>query len=237
MTDRQDCPAPIPPLRSVDGFRDVPIAECGEPLRPIPAAEKLRTHPVYWARGIPGAEATLWAREGVIARLLHAAAALPDGIALVVFDAWRPLAVQQYLFDEFAARLAQRTGLTGEALARAVARYVSVPSRDPRHPSAHATGGAVDVGLCTTDGRLLHLGTAFDAFVPEAATRWLEEHAQSEAERQQRDLRRILFHAMTKAGFTNYPDEWWHYDYGNQFYGRVRGVPAMYGYIEREASV
>lgn len=29
--------------------------------------------------------------------------------------------------------------------------------------------------------------------------------------------RKILYDAMIIAGFTNYPEEWWHFDFGNQF--------------------
>ena len=48
--------------------------------------------------------------------------------------------------------------------------------------------------------------------------------------------RRLLYHVMVSAGFTNYPDEWWHFDYGNQNWALMsgrkaavygRGVPAL----------
>ena len=30
--------------------------------------------------------------------------------------------------------------------------------------------------------------------------------------------RRLLYWAMTGAGFANYPYEWWHFDWGTQFW-------------------
>lgn len=31
------------------------------------------------------------------------------------------------------------------------------------------------------------------------------------------------------AGFINYPEEWWHFDYGNQFWAKLAGKKAIYG--------
>ncbi|MCG4287414.1 D-alanyl-D-alanine dipeptidase, partial [Lactobacillaceae bacterium KNUT 0156] len=36
-----------------------------------------------------------------------------------------------------------------------------------------------------------------------------------------RENRRLLYHVMTQAGFTNYIEEWWHFDYGNQNWATV----------------
>jgi hypothetical protein len=41
--------------------------------------------------------------------------------------------------------------------------------------------------------------------------------------------RKLLYNAMTRAGFTNYPEEWWHYDFGNQFWGFINSNKAKYG--------
>ena len=47
--------------------------------------------------------------------------------------------------------------------------------------------------------------------------------------------RRLLFHAMTGAGFTNYRGEWWHFDFGNQRWANIAAVPhAIYGAAEEE---
>lgn len=39
---------------------------------------------------------------------------------------------------------------------------------------------------------------------------------------------------MTQAGFTNYPEVWWHYDFGNQFWGKITGEKAKYGLADIE---
>ena len=33
---------------------------------------------------------------------------------------------------------------------------------------------------------------------------------------------------MTKAGFTNLPSEWWHYDYGDRFWAYYNKCSAIY---------
>jgi D-alanyl-D-alanine dipeptidase len=114
-----------------------------------------------------------------------------------------------------------------ETLARETARYVSVPSVDPACPAPHVTGGAVDLTLGDGDGRPLDLGTHFDAFVPEAGAVALEGVPGAA-----RELRRRLFWSMAGAGFTAYVEEWWHFDFGDQFWGAVTGRPARYGPIE-----
>ena len=43
-----------------------------------------------------------------------------------------------------------------------------------------------------------------------------------------RDNRRILYWAMTKAGFTNLPTECWHFDYGNRNWAFYNQKPIIY---------
>lgn len=100
----------------------------------------------------------------------------------------------------------------------------------------HSTGGSVDLTLQSTKtGELLYMGGIFDDPNEISHTSYYEINAinnlSSLAAQQNR---RILYNAMTKAGFTNYAFEWWHYDWGNQMWlmnltdsGKVKG--AFYG--------
>ncbi len=219
---------PIPALRGVDDWRRVPIIASSEPLVQLAASEGLRCDPQYWQQQRPGALPALWVRQAVALRLTQAAASLASAnLGLLVWDAWRPLSVQQSLYDEFASQLQQAHPEWDAArLASETQVFVSLPSSNQRHPSPHYTGGAVDLTLMTLDGQPLPLGTDFDAFTPAAATGFLEQHDHASAACRHR---RILFHALAAVGFTNYPDEWWHFDYGNQFWGRISGQSARYG--------
>lgn len=193
---------------------------------------RLRVRPQYARDGIPGAPETLFVRAGVRERLLQAARALPEDIALLVFDGYRPLSVQQYLFDQYWADIAASAPeLTDDAVRQRVLRFVAAPSPDPACPPPHRTGGAVDVVLVeAATGAEIPMGTAADETAPASATRWFEERPEEPFTTN----RRLLFHAMIGAGFTNYRAEWWHYDFGNQRWANCAGAAsALYG-IARE---
>ena len=220
---------PIPPLRTTAGWREVPIAAVAEPLVAVAdIGGRVRDDPQYARQGLAGAPERSLLREGVAERLARAAAALPDGITLVVWDGWRPLALQGAIHAAYLDELALlHPDWPAAALEDAAARYVTPPSRAPDAPPPHLTGGAVDLTLADRHGRPLDLGTGFDAFVPAAGARALED-----APGPARDLRRVLFWAMAGQGFTAYTEEWWHFDHGDQFWGRITGAPARYAGIE-----
>jgi D-alanyl-D-alanine dipeptidase len=217
---------PIPPLATTEGWRDVDLDPVDEALVPVADIHPLvRDDPRYHAEGLPGALARGWVRAGVADRLARVAAGLPDGLGLVVWDGYRPIATQAALYGSYLEELTMvHPDWPADALEEAAARYVTPPSRSLVAPPPHLTGGAVDLTLADGDGLAIPLGTEFDAFVPEAATRGLED-----TPGRARDLRRILFWAMNAEGFTSYHEEWWHFDYGDQFWGLVTGRPAVYG--------
>lgn len=220
---------PLPPLASNDGWRHVPLEPRDEALVPVDAiGRRVHDDPRYHRDGLPGAMARGWVREDVAARLERAAASLPDGTTLVVWDGYRPFETQASLFGTYLDELLlAHPDWPADALEEAAARYVTPPSRSRVAPPPHLTGGAVDVTLGDGDGVPLDLGTDFDAFVPEAGARALED-----VPGPVRDRRRILFWAMAAQGFTAYAAEWWHFDRGDQFWALAAGASAYYGPAE-----
>lgn len=215
----------IPNLSSTYGWQEVDIAPVDEPLvRVADIDPRIHDDPQYHAMGLPGALDQGWIREGVAHRLALVAAGLPDGRTLVVWDAYRPIATQAALYNAYLDELTMvHYDWPAGALEEAAARYVTAPSRALHAPPPHLTGGAIDLTLGDGDGRPLDLGTGFDAFVEEAGARALEgTHGEA------RDLRRDLFWSMHDHGFTAYHEEWWHFDYGNQFWGLATGRAAIY---------
>lgn len=221
--------APIPELAGTDGWRDVPIEPVDEPLVPVDGiGPRVVDAPRYHHSGLPAALPRNWVREGVAARLAAVAASLPGDMTLVVWDGYRPIAAQAALFDTYLQELAMvHPDWPADALEDAAARYVTPPSRSALAPPPHLTGGAVDLTLGDGDGRPLDLGTDFDAFVPEAGARALEDTPGTA-----RDLRRTLYWAMAGQGFTPYVEEWWHFDHGDQFWGLATGRAARYAAAE-----
>ena len=157
-----------------------------------------------------------------------------------MLDGWRSLPLQQSLFDRYKDELAQkRPELDEEALRELARRFVAEPRSDPRCPSPHSTGGSVDLTVADAMGRILPMGSEFDETSDRSETLYLESRSDgdlSEGELRALGNRRLLYHVMVSAGFTNYPDEWWHFDYGNQNWALMsgrkaavygRGVPAL----------
>lgn len=72
------------------------------------------------------------------------------------------------------------------------------------------------------------MGGEFDETEEHSHTNYYE-HEESPA----RENRRLLVRTMENAGFSNYPQEWWHYNYGNRGWAERTGQShAVYGYIE-----
>lgn len=106
-------------------------------------------------------------------------------LTLVVYDAYRPAAVQQVFWDVVQD-----------------ARYVADPSRG----SNHTRGLAVDVGLLEADGRVVDMGAGFDDMHERS------HHDRTDLPASVQRNRQMLLGIMLHAGFAPIPNEWWHYE-------------------------
>jgi D-alanyl-D-alanine dipeptidase len=105
-------------------------------------------------------------------------------------------------------------------------RYVA-----PADVAAHPTGAAIDLTLCFTDGSQADMGSVLNATDAESCGACYTESAFIRREAVWH--RNVLRHAMTTAGFVNYPSEWWHWSYGDRYWAVVRQQPnAIYGPVE-----
>lgn len=80
----------------------------------------------------------------------------------------------------------------------------------------------------------LDTGTRFDEVSIRTSAAYYEQIAESELsarQRQVRENRRLLYYVMSKAGFSQYEEEWWHFSYGDQFWAVKQGVQAIYGAV------
>ncbi|MGR0278851.1 M15 family metallopeptidase [Marinomonas dokdonensis] len=214
---------------SWNDYRKITIEDNGEALIPLSTSGKIVTYPFYAKMGIANAIPECFVRETVFEKLHEVVSLLPKRTRLVVLDGWRPFSVQQYLFDTLINILKKSyPECPEEYLHEKAKRLVSPPSTDVKSPSPHLTGGSIDVTLCDNIGRFIDMGTHFDEASQDSWTDALEASRWENTEAQRN--RRILFHAMTEAGFTNLPSEWWHYDFGNQLWAyRTGNTQANYG--------
>jgi D-alanyl-D-alanine dipeptidase len=114
-----------------------------------------------------------------------------NGVQLKIWDAYRPISVQQALHDSVPEELA-----------------AYVPAPGPY--SMHARGISVDVTLCDKYGNQLYMPTKFDDF-SEAA-----HYDYDDLKDDQIQNRDMLNSIMTAAGFQQSELEWWHFDGPNR---------------------
>src|SRR6202034_170784 len=99
-----------------------------------------------------------------------------------------------------------------DRLAAEATKYVAKPEGAP----PHSTGGAVDVTLRSGEGGELDMGsTSDDTPLRNGSRNYMHSRMITEIARQNRAM---LAAAMVDAGFVNYPAEWWHWSYGDQYW-------------------
>jgi D-alanyl-D-alanine dipeptidase len=146
----------------------------------------------FMGETLPGYEAprALLRREAAAALARVQARLRPEGLALKLFDAYRPVRASAAMVEW--TRRVRREDLVRDG-------YV-------QERSAHNLGLAVDATLVElATGRELRMGTAFDTFAPAART----DSATGEAAANRRRLKG----AMEAEGFAGAPEEWWHYSF------------------------
>ena len=166
-------------------------------------------------------------RSMVLERLAIAAGLLPTGVRLCLEEGYRPLAQQRLLFDAYLRELRAQLGpLPEEHLMDEATKYVARPDGSP----PHSTGGALDVTLRSAEGEELDMGsTSDDTPLGNGGLNYTHSRAVGGTARRNRAL---LADVMTVAGFVNYPAEWWHWSYGDQYWAfRGQRRHAIYGEV------
>jgi D-alanyl-D-alanine dipeptidase len=203
----------------------VPIRDNGEPLVDFvglsPRLRFAERHPAYdFAR-------VHLARRRVAEMLAEAAERLPTGLSLTIVEAWRSPTVQRQMYQATEREFRDKHPEWPPAVLRRVVNRFSAPP-DHRVPPPHCTGGAVDLAITMDEGEFLDVSSPYPATSRASAAttvRGLSSTARAN--------RRLLVETLTAAGFTNYPSEWWHWEYGTPGWALRSGQPAaIYGLIE-----
>lgn len=207
---------------------DIETKECGENLIDVPHShEKLSLD-----EGVElGYENEFVAREIVVSKLIEAANYLPNGLLLSVKETYRPLGFQQEIFNRRVEKL--RASGIYKHLSKTDIFELTSQFIAPPHVAGHPTGGAVDVSLIDEMGNELDMGCAYDEDEENSSGKCFSFC--SNLNRNVQSNRAILFSCMEKAGFINYPFEWWHWSYGDKYWAAVTGAPnALYSAISKK---
>lgn len=202
----------------------------------------------YAALGAPyGDRSPFWLRRDVVRRLAIAQTALQQehpGWRLLLFDGFRPLAVQRFMVEYSYRQLLEQRHLDDATLTDSqrqdlydeVYALWALPSADPATPPPHSTGGAIDLTLIDAAGNAVDMGSAIDELSPRSHPDYFQNQTEREAA-EFHARRQSLNRAMGSAGFLRHPAEWWHFSYGDQLWAwqmRETGGEAIarYGRVE-----
>ena len=227
----------------VKPYQTVRIEDCGEDLVAIPLTDfsAVTPHP-YVALGAPyGSYSPYYLRRGVLQRLIAAQSNLQTAKPnwrLQIFDAYRPVSVQQFMVDYTFAQLARDENLASASMSdddrtrlrNKVAEFWATPSADPHMPPPHSTGAAVDLTLIDERNQVVDMGSAIDEISPRSYPDHFAKEKGNEAQRLHHH-RQLLAQVMAQAGFRQHPKEWWHFSLGDQLWAwqEGEGAIAIYG--------
>lgn len=209
--------------------KDIIIEECYEPLLSIPNDGRVLLtcpHPyeVLWApyNGV----SPFLLRKTVLASLLQVAKILDDrnpGYRLKIFDAYRPLAVQEFMVNYIATEYAKKVYSIPLSEAPDAIRQLSIahacqlfayPDSSPLSPPPHSTGAAMDLTIIDEKDQEIPTWGKIDELTTAHPNTYLE--AKSRTEEIYHKNRLLLSEVMQAWGFIQLEHEWWHFSQGDQ---------------------
>jgi zinc D-Ala-D-Ala dipeptidase len=211
-------------------YQRVPIVPTNDPIVPIPTPEFDLTTPHPYAKlGAPyGDKSPFYVRSGVLTQLRLAQTTLQQikpGWRIQIFDAYRPVAVQQFMVDYTLQEILVQKGLAQTATEQdrsqalqEVYQFWAVPNLNPLTPTPHSTGAAIDITLVDELGVAIDMGSEIDEISP----RSFPDHFVGMADFDQFDQnRQLLNFVMASAGFARHYHEWWHFSWGDQLWAWI----------------
>lgn len=190
-----------------------------------------------YCKRINGSRKDGWLRKTFAEKLARANAVLSSfGVELFILDAYRSIECQRGLWAYYWDRAhAARPDASEEELRQQTLGYLRDPRnfdpRDARSFPIHSTGSSIDVVLRDRkSGKWLNMGSDFEEYSDVSATDYFERQLLTGAidDRDERLWNRRLLHwALFAEDMTNDPIFYWHHDWGNQIWIKVKN--AVYG--------
>lgn len=213
----------VPTDLSKKKLLSVAIEESGEQLVDIrQECPKILIHPLLNKEG-----SKPLVRKTIALMLNGANSYLPKGIVLMARDAYRSSDIQRKIYSSFIKKFKKENPPWSQVrLKEETNKFVADP--EGLIPGGHTTGAAVDVTLAyAKNKKRLAMKTSKLPYQEQTSVN-------SKVPKHIRKNRKILYDAMIKAGFVNYPNEWWHYSFGDVFAtARQGGKIAIYGAVEK----
>lgn len=167
-------------------------------------------------------------RETVYKKIKQAEKRLPKNCHFKIYSAYRSVTEQTKLWEKNYTEMKHKAPDADE---EELVRMTKAVCADPRKGfGGHQTGGAIDIGLCDEKGHEFNMGTAYldTSDKIKTAAKNIDEDA--------RINRKILSDALQGVGFVNYPNEWWHFCYGDRMWAAYKNKRyCFYGCVEKSS--
>ncbi|EKD29909.1 MAG: hypothetical protein ACD_78C00216G0003 [uncultured bacterium (gcode 4)] len=216
-------------MKIPESRREIPIQECYEPLQGIPNDGRFiltKPHPYEILNAPYNGVSPFQLREQVLLSLITASELLSKqhpGYKLRIFDAYRPLAVQDFMVHHTAQKFCKRVhrilfeeanqNIRQESLDHALCIFAK-PDPSPDTPPPHSTGAAVDLTITNDWGIDILMGAKIDDI--ENAFPDVFKDSINPEEQVFHKNRVLLREIMEQAGFVQLQSEWWHFSQGDQ---------------------
>jgi D-alanyl-D-alanine dipeptidase len=198
---------------------------------------------------IKGSSRQGWLRKSFIDRIIEANTFLkPYDVEVFIFDAYRSVKCQRGLWAYFYQRAQQELATDDDELCtKYVVRYIKDPRTynfdKPKGFHIHLTGAAIDASLRKiSNGEFLNMGSRFEEINDISVSDYFERlllKGEIDENDERLHNRRLMDWALSKAGLQNHPILFWHYDWGDEIYIKVKmalsqgqQTKAWYGYVE-----
>lgn len=211
-------------------YQQVPILECGEPLVPIPLDmfAIASPHPYQFLGASYADRSPYYLRQGVLSALITAQSYLQQqrpGWRIQIFDAYRPLEVQQFMVNYSFAEVVKAQGLQLDNLSplqqeeiwQQVYQFWAIPNYNPATPPPHSTGAAIDITLVNHHGEVVDMGSPIDEISERSHPNYFADSTDTNQQLYHAH-RLLLWDIMRTAGFQRHWNEWWHFSLGDQMW-------------------
>ena len=213
----------------------IPIEDCNEPLIDLKNQSIIavnlpdKTKPNYYINNN-----YTKIRKTVYEMLIKAQLLLPENLKFCLDEGYRSLSIQEQLFKKcYLQQQILYTDWSSDSIFKETTKFVSpIINLDcSSNVPPHSTGAAIDVHLIDDNQQALDMGMPLE----ENFNKQYELFAQTDSQKISviaQKNRKIMSNALLKAGFVNYPTEYWHWSYGDRYWAyHKRFSHAIYGQL------
>ena len=225
-------------------WNQIPIIDNNEVLISIEKYFQLIDPHPYYSLGAPYKDKNkIWSlRESVVDKLINANQLLKTinkNYSLIIYDAWRPIEVQSFMFNlalknEFCSRgieIKNDIVKIYPEILKEIEKFWAYPTANNKYPPPHSTGAAIDLTIIDHLGNLIDMGCEIDNMDGKSIPDFYK-NSSSKNEVIWNNRRNLLKNVMCNSGFSQHPNEWWHFSYGDQLWAWVNNnKKAIYGRI------